>query len=209
MINIFIADDHAVVREGVKGILGREVDFRVVGEASNGAEALRWLLKNPCDVAVLDVSMPEGDGLSVLNQLRASGRTVAVVILTMYEESTLAMQFLKAGASGFLTKDSATEQLVQAVRKVAAKGKYLSPKLAERLVDHLGDDSLRPPHMKLSSREFEVFRHFASGKTLSQVANELRLSPSTVSTYRTRILEKMGMQNNAELTHYAIKNALV
>ncbi|MBF0285737.1 MAG: response regulator transcription factor [Magnetococcales bacterium] len=210
MIRLFIADDHAIVREGLKQILARESDLQVCGEADNGKEAVRRLLAEDFDVVLLDVTMPEAGGFDVLTRMRREKPKLPIIILTMHDEEILARRFLKAGAVGYLTKDAAPAQLVAAVRKVARGGKYLSEDLMERLMEELGsDESDKPPHEKLSDREFAILCKLASGMTLSEVARHFHVAASTVSTQRARILEKLNLRNNAELTHYAIKNGLV
>lgn len=209
MIRIAVADDHAIVREGFKQILSDCPDIQVAGEAKNGKDVLDLLRKDKFDAVVLDISLPDRSGLDILKEIRKTHPALPVLILTMHAEEQYAMRVFKAGASGYLTKESAPEQLVNAVQKVASGGKYISPQLAEKLVGDLGSDSLRPPHETLSDREFQVLCYLASGKTAGQIAAELDLSVKTVSTYRTRILEKMRLSNNAELIHYAIQNGLV
>lgn len=209
MIRIAVADDHAIVREGFKQILSDCPDIQVAGEAKNGKDMLELLRRDSFDAVVLDISLPDRSGLDVLKEIRKTHPSLPVLILTMHAEEQYALRVFKAGASGYLTKESAPEQLVNAVQKVASGGKYISPQLAEKLVGDLGSDSLRPPHETLSDREFQVLCFLASGKTAGQIAAELDLSVKTVSTYRTRILEKMRLNNNAELIHYAIQNGLV
>jgi two-component system, NarL family, invasion response regulator UvrY len=209
MINILIADDHAIVREGLKRILADVPDMHVAGEASNGSEALDLVRKNKWDIVLLDISMPGRNGLDVLKLIKDEHPKLPVLMLSIYPEDQYAVRVLKAGASGYLTKESAPSQLVAAIRKVAQGGNYISQALAEKLVAGLQTNTDKNLHESLSDREFEILRLIASGKTLSQIAEQLLLSIKTVSTYRSRILEKMQMQNNAELTNYAIKNGLV
>lgn len=209
MIKIIIVDDHSVVRKGIIQIIAECSDIVVVGEASNGFEALQIVEKVDNDVVLLDVSMPGKNGLEVLKEIKQDKPTAQVLMLSMYPEEQYAMRALRSGAAGYLTKGSAPDELVAAIRKVANGGKYVTASLAEKLATSYGLDSQRPRHELLSDREYQVMNMIASGKTISEIAAELNLSVKTISTYRTRILEKMGMNNNAEVTHYAIKNDLV
>ncbi|MBF0622183.1 MAG: response regulator transcription factor [Magnetococcales bacterium] len=209
MIRIFIADDHAIVRAGLSHMLAETGDMRVDGEASDGQQAIQRILKESWDVVLLDVSMPGKDGLEVLRRVRQGKPDLPILILTMHDEELMALRFLKAGASGYITKDSAPDQLVQAIRKVVSGGRHISSDLAERMLMEWNSDVDKALHERLSDREFTVLRHLASGKTVGIIAEELGLSPRTISTYRTRLLEKMGMKNNSELTHYAMKFGLV
>ena len=209
MIKILIADDHPVVRKGLREIIEETSDMEVADEASNGQEVLAKVFKKDFDVVLLDISMPGRSGLDILKELKSQLPKLAVLVLSIHPEEQYAVQVLKAGASGYLTKKSAPEELVSALRKVSAGGKYVSPSLAEKLASALETGREKPPHETLSAREYEVMRKIASGKTSTEIARELFLSPKTISTYRTRILEKMRMKNNAELIRYAIKNRLV
>lgn len=209
MIKILIADDHPVVRKGLREIIEETADMKVADEASNGQEVLAKVFKKDFDVVLLDISMPGRSGLDILKELKGHRPKLAVLVLSIHPEEQYAMQVLKAGAAGYLTKKSAPEELVSALRKVSAGGKYVSPSLAEKLASALETGREKPPHETLSAREYEVMRKIASGKTSTEIARELFLSPKTISTYRTRILEKMRMKNNAELIRYAIKNRLV
>src|SRR5437660_11794314 len=208
-MKILLADDHAVVRHGLKQILADEFKRSVFGEARNAQEALDLVWKENWDVIVLDITMPGRSGLEVLREIKKSRPKLPVLVLSMHPEDQFAVRVLKSGASGYMTKESAPEELVGAIKKVLAGGRYVSPSLAEKMASYLAIDSPKAPHERLSDREFVVLRMIASGKTVSQIAEELSLSVKTVSTYRTRILEKTGMTSNAELTHYAIKNQLV
>lgn len=209
MIKILIADDHAIVRRGLKQILTETADMVVAGEAHNGQELLEKMRSDQWDVVVLDISMPGRGGLDILKQLKSERPKLPVLMLTIHPEDQYAVRVLRAGASGYLTKESAPDHLVEAIRKVARGGKYISPHLAERLAFNLESISERPLHEALSDREFQVLRLIASGKTVKEIGEELSLSVKTISTYRTRILEKMKMKNNAALTHYAIQQKLV
>ena len=208
-MRILLADDHAVVRHGLKQILADEFKRAAFGEARNAQEALDLVWKEDWDVVVLDITMPGRSGLEALKEIREEKPKLPVLVLSMHPEDQFAVRVLKSGASGYMTKESAPEELVGAIKKVLAGGRYVSPSLAEKMASYLAIDSPKAPHERLSDREFVVLRMIASGKTVSQIAEELSLSVKTVSTYRTRILEKTGMTSNAELTHYAIKNQLV
>ena len=209
MINVLIADDHPVVLEGLKQIVADTPDIVINGEATNGKEVLDQVRTGQWDVVVLDISMPGAHGLDLLKQLKAQHPKLRVLILSMHPEDDYAVRLLRAGASGYLNKRSVSDQLVEAIRKVAQGGKYVSPTLAEKLVLDLDVDYDDLPHKKLSDREFQVFCLIASGMTVTETAEELSLSVKTVSTYRSRILEKMNMNRNADLTRYAIQHELV
>jgi DNA-binding NarL/FixJ family response regulator len=208
-MRILIADDHAVVRQGLKQILADEFRHAVFGEASNAGEAITRVFSEPWDVVVLDVTMPGRTGLEVLAEVRKSRPRLPVLVLSMHPEDQFALRVLKSGAAGYMTKESAPAELVGAIRKVLAGGRYVSAALAEHMATHLTTDTQTPPHELLSDREFLVLRMLATGKTVSQIAGELSLSVKTISTYRTRLLEKMRMTTTAELMHYAIANHLV
>jgi two-component system, NarL family, invasion response regulator UvrY len=209
MIKVVVVDDHAVVREGLKRIIAESPGMAVTGEASDGHEALNVVRRDHCDVVVLDISMPNKNGLDVLKQLHIDSPRLPVLVLSMHSEDQYAIRVLRAGAAGYLTKESAPAKLVQAIRKVVRGGKYVSPTLAEKLVYDLDTDVNKAPHEILSDREYQVLCMIASGKTVGEIAEELALSVKTISTYRVRILEKVRLKNNAELTRYAIKNGLV
>lgn len=209
MIKILIADDHAIVRKGLKQILAETHDMAVAGEAGNGPDLMDKVRTGDWDVVILDISMPGRGGLEILKQLKSERPRIHVLVLTMHPEDQYAIRVFKAGASGYLTKESAPEQLVAAIRKVARGGKYVSPHLAEKLAYDLEIGSEKPPHETLSDREYQVMQMIASGKTVGNMAEELSLSVKTISTYRARILKKMKMKNNAELTHYVIRKKLV
>jgi len=208
-MRILLTDDHAVVRQGLKQILAAEFKKAEFGEAGNASEAIEKIWRESWDVAVLDVSMPGRSGLEVLKEIKRSRPRLPVLVLSMHPEDQFAVRLLKAGAAGYMTKESAPAELVGAVKKVMAGGRYVSPALAEKMASYLAVDVQTPPHERLSDREFLVLRLIASGKPVSAIAKELSLSVKTISTYRTRILQKMGMANSAELTHYAIQNHLV
>jgi two-component system, NarL family, invasion response regulator UvrY len=208
-MKILITDDHAVVRQGLKQILAEEFTRAEFGEATNAQEAIDRVWKENWDVVVLDITMPGRSGLEVLKEIKKSRPKLPVLVLSMHPEDQFAVRILKIGASGYMTKESAPNELVGAVKKVIAGGRYVSPSLAEKMASYLAIDVHTPPHERLSDREFLVLRLIASGKTPTAIAKELALSVKTISTYRMRILEKMSMSNNAELTHYAIQNQLV
>jgi DNA-binding NarL/FixJ family response regulator len=209
MIKILIADDHPIVRKGLKEIIEETPGMKVVDEASNGQEVLEKVFKKDINVVLLDISMPGRSGLDILRDMKRQKPKLVVLVLSMHPEEQYAVQALKEGASGYLTKKSAPDELLTALRKVSSGGKYVSASLAEKLAYALEKDGEKPPHETLSVREYEVMRMIASGKTVTEIARELFLSPKTISTYRARILEKMRMKNNAQLVRYAIKNRLV
>jgi len=208
-IKVFIADDHDVVRQGIKTIISDTSDLSVVGEAENGDDALTKIRGLDVDVVIMDYDMPKKNGLDTLIELKAFLPKLPVIILSVFPEDHYGIRFLKAGASGYLGKSNVTQQLVAAIRRVANGGKYISPNLADKLVSGLNRDSKKLLHENLTDREFQVFHLIATGKRLKAIAEELHLSVNTVSTYRSRILEKMEMENNADMIHYAIKNKLI
>ena len=209
IIKVFIADDHAIVREGLKQILAETRDIVVAGEAVLGLDAVKLFRKSECQVMLLDISMPDRSGIEVLKQIKKEKPELAVLMLSMHREDQYAIRSLKAGASGYLTKQSAPRELVTAIRQVAGGLKYISPALAQELANHVGEDHEAPPHDSLSDREYQTLTMIASGKTVGMIAKELSLSVKTVSEYRARLLVKMKLKNSAELTHYAIKNQLI
>ncbi|HIG75132.1 MAG TPA: response regulator transcription factor [Bacteroidetes bacterium] len=209
MIRVTIADDHAVVRRGLAEILRDTSDIEVIAEASDGDELLASLRQREPDVAVLDLRMPGPSGLDLVKHLRAEFPPLRLLVLSAHPEDQYAVRVVRAGAAGYLTKESAETELVRAVRRVAGGKKYLTPGMAEALLDQLDANPDEAPHAQLSDREFQVMRLIASGMPVSAVAEKLSLSVKTVSTYRTRLLQKMGMANNAEITRYALENGLV
>jgi two-component system invasion response regulator UvrY len=209
MIRILVADDHAIVRRGLRQIVADESDMEVVGEAQTTQEILDLARQEEWDVIVLNISMPGRGGFEALKALKQTHSKRPVLVLSMYPEDQFAVRAFRAGAAGYMTKESAPEELVQAIRKVVRGGKYVSPSLAEKLAAELGEDAERPPHEALSEREYHVLCLLASGKTATQIAAEMSLSVKTISTYRARLLEKMRMKTNAEVTRYAIEHRLV
>jgi len=209
MIKILIADDHTVVREGLKLIISETPDMTIADEAVDGHEVLNKALKADYDIVVLDITMPGINGLDVLKQLKAQKPKLPILVLSMHPEEQYAVRVIKAGAAGYLTKQSASEELVKAIRTASAGRKYITPSLGEKLADSLGIDAEKLPHELLSDREYQVMCMIASGKTVGQISQKLFLSVKTVSTYRARIFEKMNMKNNGQLTYYAIKHGLV
>jgi two-component system invasion response regulator UvrY len=208
-IRILFVDDHALLRAGIKLLLADAADIEIAGEAASAAEAMQKLHAGAWDLLLLDISLPGRSGLDLLKQIKATMPELPVLILSMYPEEQYAIRVLRAGASGYLTKESAPGQLVAAIRKVAQGGRYVSPTVAERLVNEIGGRGSESPHETLSDREFEVFRLLASGRTVGQIAQAVNLSVKTVSTHRRHILNKMRMGNNADLTQYAVRHGLL
>jgi len=202
-------DDHAVVRRGLKAILAEEFSSAELGEAENAQEALQRIREQEWDLILLDIAMPGRSGLEVLKQLNSSHPALPVLVLSMYPEEQYAVRVLRSGAAGYLTKEGAPEELVQAARKVLSGGRYVGATLAEKLALRLSGGGEDQPHASLSDREFQVMCMIASGKTVSQIADELSLSVKTISTFRARILEKMSMATNTELVRYALENRLI
>jgi two-component system, NarL family, invasion response regulator UvrY len=209
VIRVLIADDHAILRRGLKEILVHELTDVICGEAENALQVLTQFRSRAWDLVILDVSMPGRSGLDVLRDLKREQPEVPVLVLSVHPEDQYGKRVFKAGASGYMNKESAPEELLKAIRIVLAGGRYVSPSLAERLVFELSGEVGQSLHERLSDREIEVLRMIASGKAMSQIADELHLSATTVSTYRARILEKMGLTNNAELVRYALDNRLI
>lgn len=207
-IRVLIADDHAIVREGLKQIIGGS-GIVVAGEAENGQQAVQKVRAGGLDVLLLDISMPDRNGIDVLKQVKKEFPSLPVLMLTMHREDQYAIRAMKAGAAGYLNKQSAPAELVNALREVACGRKYITSTLAQELANQIGSDAGRPLHESLSDREYQTLVMIASGKTVSEIAEELALSVKTISMYRSRLLQKMKMRHNAELTHYAILNHLV
>ncbi len=209
MIKILIADDHIIVREGLKQIISETKNLQIADEASDGFEVLEKVNKQKFDIVIMDISMPGKNGLEVLKDIKADFPKLPVLVLSMHPEEKYGIRFLRAGASGYLTKESATDELIDAINKIVNGGRYISSTLAEKLVYAIGEDSSKPSHNLLSDREYEIMLLIAQGKQVSQIASLLSLSVPTISTYRARILEKMKLKNNAEITYYALKNDLI
>lgn len=209
MIKLLVIDDHAVVRAGLKQFLADAPDIEVAGEASNAEEAIRLVRAQAWDAVLLDIAMPDKSGVEVLKQIKREKPDLPVLILSMHPENRYAMQLLRSGASGYMQKETMPAELVSAIHTIVAKRKYVSPTLAQMLASDLDSSSDKPLHATLSDREHQIFSRLAQGKSVSAIAAELCLSVKTVSTYRARVLEKMKMGSNAELTYYAIKNDLV
>ena len=209
MMRILIVDDHAILRRGLRALLSDAFATAEFGEASNAEQALEQLGEKVWDVALLDISLPGKSGLDLLKEFKAALPRLPVLVLSVHPEDQFAVRALKAGAEGYMTKASAPEELVQAIRKILAGGRYVSPTLAEKLALNVGKDFTRAPHETLSDREHEIMCRIASGKTVTEIAGELSLSVKTISTYRARILEKLDVRNSAEITQYAIRNGLM
>jgi DNA-binding NarL/FixJ family response regulator len=209
VIRVFIVDDHVIVRQGLRRILEEEEGIEVAGEASNGVEALKDIQQLKWDVMLLDISMPEKGGIDTLRQVLEVNKHAKVLILSMHAEDQYALRMMKAGASGYLTKDVAPEKLVEAINMVAAGKRYISPAVAELILLDLKPSSDKPLHAVLSDREYEVLKLLGSGKKVSEIAATFSLSVKTISTYRAHILEKMNLKNNAEITYYVIQNGLL
>ncbi len=208
-IQVIIADDHAIVCEGLRQILAETRDIQVMATAGTGYEAVECTRKTDCHVLLLDISLPDRNGIEVLKQIRKEYPAISVLMLSMHREDQYAIRALKAGAAGYLNKQSAPAELVAAIRQVAAGRKYISVSLAQELANNLDKDHDQPPHATLSDREYQTMVMIASGKTVGDIAAELKLSVKTISMYRARLLQKMELRHNAEVTHYAIKNGLV
>jgi two-component system invasion response regulator UvrY len=208
MIRILIADDHAIVRHGLKQIIEKGGEMRVVAEADCGSDALRKIREIECDVVLLDISLPDMSGIDVLKQIHAERPQLPVLILSIYSEDQYAMRLIKAGAAGYMTKETAPSEVVKALLRVAGGKKYITPTVAEILANDLGTAEEKLPHQILSDREYQIFLLLASAKTVSEIADTLALSVKTVSTYRTRVLEKMRLNNNLELMRYAVDHQL-
>ena len=209
MKKVLIADDHKILRDGLKRILDDTDDFIVAGEAGSSREVLKKIRKESYDVLLLDISMPGISGMEIIKDVKSESPGCAILILSTFPEEQYAIRALRAGASGYLTKESATDSLIDAIKKVSSGSRYLSASMAERIAFDLGGDTKMVGHEKLSDREYQVMCMIASGKPVSKIADELSLSVKTISTNRSRLLKKMDMKNNAEITHYAIKSGLV
>ena len=209
MIKILIADDHAIVREGLKQIVSETSDMVVAGEAADGQQVLEFVREDDWDVILLDIAMPGRGGMDTLKILKNEKPDLPVLVLSMYPEEQYAVRTLKAGADGYLTKESAPEELISAIRKVSQGGKYVSAALAEKLASFLATDKAKPAHETLADREYQVMIMMASGMNVKHIADKLSLSVKTISTNRSRIMNKMGMKNNAEIIRYALKHGLV
>ncbi len=209
MIRVVIVDDHAILRRGLRQIIDECDALEVAGEAENSAQAMQLLRKTPCEVVLLDVTLPDRNGIETLKLIRKEFPKLKVLMLSMHPEDQYALRALKSGASGYLTKQSAPAQLVSAIDQVSRGRKYVTPAVAEALADSIADDSVESPHQKLSIREYQTLCLIASGKSLTEIGHQMAISVKTVSVYRSRILEKMHMKHNAELTHYAIKSGIV
>ena len=209
MIRLLIVDDHAIVRRGLSQVVSETSDIEVSAEAGSSGEALRLLRENTYDMVLLDISLPDKNGIETLKQIKRGQPSLPVIMLSMHAEDEFGVRALKAGASGYVNKKSAHEQLVAAIRQVMSGRRYISPDLAEELARSLGEPSEKRPHELLSDREFDTLRMLAAGKSLTEIAESLSISPKTVSVYRTRLLQKMKLKNNAEIAHYALKNGLI
>jgi two-component system invasion response regulator UvrY len=207
-MRVLIADDHSMVRRGVREILEEALHSLEVYEASSAAETLKVVREDVFDIVLLDISFPDGSGLDVLRQIRAYSPQIRVLLLSMYPEEQYAQRALRLGAAGYLTKDSAPNELVTAIQKVAVGGKYITQALAERLADEIGEEVEKSPQETLSNREFQVLTRLGAGRSIHEIAAELSLSPKTVSTYRSRLLEKLNLKSEADIIRYVIKNRL-
>ena len=209
MIRVLVAEDHTIVREGIKQLIGMAKDMQVVGEAGNGEQLMEVLRQTPCDVVLLDISMPGVNGLEAIPRIRALLQPPAVLMLSMHDEAQMAARALKIGAAGYATKDSDPALLLTAIRKVASGGRYIDPELADRMVFEVGLTDSRPPHALLSEREFSVFERLVQGEGVNEIAQHLAISSKTVSTHKARLMEKMGAHSVAELVKYAMEHKLV
>ncbi|MEO6928893.1 MAG: response regulator transcription factor [Casimicrobiaceae bacterium] len=209
MIRILIADDHAIVRAGLKQFIADQIDMEVAGEAATGNECIALVRGSEFDIVLLDISMPDKNGIDTLKAIKHAKPELPVLMLSGFAEEQYAVNLLRAGASGYVNKETASTQLVGAIRTAMRGRKYVSPNLAQVLADGVTGDSDAPLHARLSQREFQIFTKLSGGQPVSKIADELHLSVKTVSTYRSRVLEKMAMKTNADLTYYAIKNRLI
>lgn len=209
MIKVVVTDDHDLIRFGLIKLIEQESDIQIAGECKSGSETLEIIKKVPCDVLLLDIELPDRNGIEILKDLKILKPKLPVLIMTMHDEQRFALRTIKAGASGYLNKDQSSAELIKAIRKVASGGKYLTPAVAEKLAEQYSDENIDSPVENLSDREFEVLRLMASGFTQVQIADKLCLSLSTINTYRSRLLEKLNLSSNAQLIHFAITNNLV
>lgn len=209
MISIFIADDHNLIREGLKRLIESEPDFSVAGEAAEASGIFNFFKHNTCDILILDINLPDKSGIDVLKELKASYPDLKSLVLSMYPEDLFAMRALRAGANGYITKESANNELIKAIHKVFRGRKYVSEQFAEQLASSIDSETEKAPHEKLSDREFQVLSLIGCGTSVNDISNQLNISISTVNTYRTRVMEKMQMKTNMELIHYCIKNSIV
>ena len=209
MIKILIADDHPLILKGLKILIDEESDMKIVDVAKDGSEALKKLRENKYDIAVMDISMPKKTGVEILEDLKYEKIKTPILILSVYPEEQYATRLIKTGASGYLTKDTAPEELVSAIRKICSGGKYISKNLTSKMIEAISEPAHIKPHELLSNREFRVMCMIASGKSLKEIGDELNINIKTVSTYRARLLEKMKMETNAQLTRYAMENKLI
>jgi len=208
-IRVLITDDHAIMREGLSRILDACPDITVVGEAANGNAALQLIDTCKPDVVLADISMPYMNGIELIRRIRAEHPAIPVLVLSMHKEEEFAVRAIRVGAAGYITKDCASENLALAIRKIVAGGKYITAEVAEVLANAIAPTQAESPHKQLSNREFQIFRMLAQGKTLNQIAHDLSLSPTTVSTHKGRLMNKLGVESNAGMVHYAIKHQLI
>jgi DNA-binding NarL/FixJ family response regulator len=209
MINILIADDHTLIREALRKLLKEESDMKIVAEAKNSSEVLDLVKKKQVDVVLLDITMPGKSGLDIIKDIKRLNKKAAILVLTMHAEDRFAFRAFKTGAAGYITKDKSVTELVKAIRKVKTGGKYVSPEFAEELANEIKRENGRSQYHKLSDREFQVLIMIASGRKVVEIAKEFELSKSTINTYRARILEKLKLRGNVDITHYAINNNLI
>lgn len=209
MIKILIADDHPLILKGLKILIDEESDMKIVDIATDGSEALKKLRANKYDITVMDISMPKKTGVEILEELKYEKIKTPILILSVYPEEQYAMRLIKTGASGYLTKDTAPEELVTAIRKIVSGGKYISKNLTSKMIEEITEPTPKKPHELLSNREFRVMCMIASGKSLKEIGDDLNINIKTVSTYRTRLMEKMRMETNSQLTRYAMENKLI
>lgn len=209
MIRVLVAEDHTIVREGIKQLIGMAKDLQVVGEATNGEQLLETLRQTPCEVVLLDISMPGVNGLEAIPRIRALSNPPAILMLSMHDEVQMVARALKVGAAGYATKDSDPALLLTAIRKVASGGRYIDPALADRMVFEVGLTDARPPHALLSEREFSVFERLVQGEGVNEIAQQLAVSSKTISTHKARLMQKLGANSVADLVRYAMEHKLV